>query len=125
MGHRVITLDNRPENPGHREADKSYNIDTTDLDAVLEVARREHIGGVIAACTDVAVPTAAFVARELHLVGPPLDSARIVCSKIRFREFLGKHDFPVPRNFPIDSGHKPGHTPVLPRRRARACLWPR
>jgi biotin carboxylase len=107
LGHRVITLDNRPENPGHREADESYNIDTTDMEAVLEVARHERIDGVIAACTDVAVPTAAFVARELHLAGPPLESTRIVCSKIRFREFLGRHNFPVPQSFPIDSSHKP------------------
>jgi biotin carboxylase len=107
LGHRVITLDNRPENPGHREADKSYDIDTTDAKAVLEAARRERIDGVIAACTDVAVPTAAFVARELRLAGPPLESARIVCSKIRFREFLGGHHFPTPRRFPIASGHEP------------------
>ena len=107
LGHRVITLDNRPENPGHREGDGSYNIDTTDMQAVLEAARRERIHGVIAACTDVAVPTAAFVSRELRLAGPPLESARIACSKIRFREFLAGCGFPAPRYLSIDSGYAP------------------
>ena len=107
LGHRVVTLDNRPDNPGHREADKSYDIDTTDLEAVLEAARRERVDGVIAACTDVAVPTAAFVARELGLPGPPLESTRVACSKIRFREFLAVHGLPVPRSFMIDSVQAP------------------
>jgi biotin carboxylase len=107
LGHRVVTLDNRPDNPGHREADKSYNIDTTDMEAVLEAARHERVDGVIAACTDVAVPTAAFVSRELHLPGPPLESALITCSKIRFREFLAGKRFPVPRSLTIDSSREP------------------
>src|SRR5512136_1729181 len=81
LGLRVITLDNLPDNPGHLEADRCYNIDTTDMEAVLDAARKERIDGVIAACTDVAVPTAAFLAQELGLAGPPLESARIVCSK--------------------------------------------
>jgi biotin carboxylase len=108
LGHRVITLDNCPSNPGHLEADKSCNIDTTDMTAVLEAARIEGIDGVIAACTDVAVPTAAFLAQELGLTGTPLQSARIACSKILFRQFLVEHGFPVPRSLPIDSDSDPG-----------------
>ncbi len=106
-GRRVITLDNCPGNPGHREADKSYNVDTTDMPAVLEVARRERIDGVIAACTDVAVPTAAFVAQEMNLVGPPLRSAKIACSKILFREFLRQNGFRAPRSFAVDARTAP------------------
>jgi biotin carboxylase len=75
---------------------------------VLEIARSEGIDGVIAACTDVAVPTAAFLAQELGLAGPPLQSARIACSKTLFRRFLTEHGFPVPRSLPIDSGSDPG-----------------
>jgi biotin carboxylase len=107
LGHQVITLDNCPSNPGHLEADKSYDIDTTDMKAVLETARIEGIDGVIAACTDVAVPTAAFLAQELGIAGPPLEGARIACSKILFRRFLAEHGFPVPRSFPIDSRSDP------------------
>src|SRR5512136_2568795 len=80
LGYYVITLDNRPDNPGHRLADKCFNIDTTDVDAVLEIAQREAIDGIIAPCTDVAVPTAACVAERLHLNGPSLKSAQIACS---------------------------------------------
>ncbi len=107
LGHAVVTLDNCPGNPGHRQADRSYDIDTTDREAVLEVARKERIDGVIAACTDVAVPTAAFVAGKMSLPGPPVESAEIACSKLRFRDFLTRHGFEVPQSIRIDSRFEP------------------
>ena len=54
LGYRVLTIDNVPDNPGHALADQACFIDTTDIQGVLAVARRERVDGVIAACTDVA-----------------------------------------------------------------------
>lgn len=102
LGYRIVTVDNRPGNPGHSLADASYVVDTTDLPGVLDVARRERIAGIISPCTDVAVPTAAFVAEQLGLPGPPLASTRTVCSKSAFREFLRSHGFSSPRSFDLD-----------------------
>ncbi len=107
LGYHVLTLDNRPSNPGHALADCSYNIDTTEREAVLEVALREKIDGIIAACTDVAVPTAAYVAQKMNLKGTPFRSAQIVCNKVRFRTFLQSHGFPVPLHFPFSAGFNP------------------
>lgn len=107
LGYYVITVDNRPNNPGHRLADKSFNIDTTDMDSVLQVARREEIQGIIAPCTDVAVPTAAYVAAQLQLKGPHLRSANIVCSKSLFREYLKNHEFPTPAFLTVDTVFNP------------------
>lgn len=97
IGYRVVTTDNVPANPGHALADAHYAVDTTDREAALEIAVRERINGVIAPCTDVAVPTAAHIAERLDLPGPPLKSAEIVCDKLAFREFLRVHAFPVPK----------------------------
>ncbi len=107
LGYRVVTTDNVPTNPGHRLADASYGIDTTDRQGVLEIARRERITGIIAACTDVAVPTAAYVAEQLGLPGVPLPSAEILCDKIAFREFLTTHGLPTPVAYPFASGYEP------------------
>lgn len=96
LGYRVVVTDNVPSNPGHRIADRSRSVDTTDRDAVLALARDEGIAGIIAPCTDVAVPTAARVAAALGLPGPPEASAEILCDKIRFRGFLTAHGFPCP-----------------------------
>ncbi len=102
LGYRVITTDNIPSNPGHRFADKAYNIDITDRNAVLEIAKQEKIDGVIAACTDVGVPTAAFVAHHCGLPGPPWPEAQILTNKVLFRQFLGKEKLPVPEHYEID-----------------------
>lgn len=96
LGYRVITTDNIPENPGHALADRSYPIDTTDREAVLDIAERERIDGIISPCTDVAICTGAYVAEELGLVGPPLNAATVVSSKLLFREFQTAHDLPAP-----------------------------
>ncbi|NMQ18946.1 hypothetical protein E4P82_06820 [Candidatus Competibacter phosphatis] len=84
LGYRVLTIDNVPDNPGHALADQACFIDTTDIQGVLAVARRERVDGVIAACTDVAVPTAAVVAQALDLPGISPDAARITCDKNLF-----------------------------------------
>jgi len=107
LGYRVITTDNVAENPGHVLADKSYGIDTTDKQAILKLALQERIDGIIAACTDVAVPTAAYVAKQLGLPGVPPECANIVCDKIAFREFLREQGFPSPDSYPVTHDSKP------------------
>jgi len=100
LGYRVITTDNVPTNPGHVLADRSYGIDTTDAEAVLGLARREKIDGVISPGTDVAICTAAHVADRMGLAGPPLEAAAIVSSKLRFREFATQRGLPAPEAWP-------------------------
>lgn len=95
-GYRVITTDNVTANPGHRLADACYSVDTIDHEGVMELARHEAVNGVIAAATDVAVPTQAYVAQQLCLPGPPLESTEILCDKLAFRQYLKAHGFPTP-----------------------------
>jgi biotin carboxylase len=101
-GLRVVTTDNIPGNPGHRVADVAYGVDTTDGRGVLGIAVAEQVGGVIAACTDVAVPTAALVASELGLPGPPVVAAEVLCDKLRFRRWLEGVGLPTPRSVAVD-----------------------
>ena len=88
LGYRVITTDNVATNPGHSLADVSYKIDVTNIDQILQIARKENISGVIAPCTDISVTTAAFVAQALGLPGPPCDAAIILTDKFAFRKYL-------------------------------------
>ena len=107
LGYRVVTTDNIPSNPGHHFADVSYAVDTTDQEGVLEIARQECINGVIAPATDVAIPTAAYVAEQMGLPGPPLESVEIVCDKAKFRTFLKQNGFPVPQMMQVFEGSRP------------------
>lgn len=50
-------------------ADKFFLVSTTDKRAVLDIARREHIDGVLAYTSDPAAPTAACVAERMDLPG--------------------------------------------------------
>lgn len=97
-GHYVITLDFLPDNPGHKFAHKYYNISTTDIETVLDVAQAEKIHGIVAYASDPAAPTAAYVAEKMGLPGNPYNSVKILARKDLFREFLARNDFNVPRS---------------------------
>lgn len=106
LGYRVITTDNEPSNPGHALADKSYHLSTTDREAVLAIARAERIDGIIAACSDVAVPTAAYIAETLRLPGPNARCAATVTNKIAFRRFLRECGLACPESHTVDARAK-------------------
>lgn len=98
QGHYVITCDYLPENPGHKIADEYHNVSTTDKEAVLELAKKLKIDGIVAYASDPAAPTAAYVAEKMGLPGNPFESVEILARKDLFRDFLKKHNFNVPRS---------------------------
>ncbi len=97
QGIYVITCDYLEENPGHKFADKYYNVSTTDLDGVLAVAKEEKIDGIVAYASDPSAPTAAYVAEKLNLPGNPFESVKILTQKDLFRDFLLKNGFNTPK----------------------------
>ena len=96
-GLYTVTCDFLPENPGHKYADAYYNVSTTDKEAVLELARKLEIDGIVAYASDPAAPTAAYVAQEMGLPGNPYESVRILTEKDLFRDFLKKNGFHTPK----------------------------
>ena len=97
LGYHVITCDYLPSNPGHKYADEYYNVSTTDLEAVLTLAKELKIDGIVAYASDPAAPTAAYVAEKLGLPGNPYESVKLLTEKDLFREFLQKHGFNSPK----------------------------
>lgn len=97
MGIYVITCDYLPKNPGHQYADEYYNISTTDKKAILNLAKKLKINGILAYASDPAAPTASYVAEKLGLNGQPYKSIRILTNKALFREFLHKNGFNAPK----------------------------
>ncbi|MBQ7523672.1 MAG: ATP-grasp domain-containing protein [Oscillospiraceae bacterium] len=98
-GLYTVLCDYLPDNPGQYEADRFYLVSTTDKDAVLDVAKKEAVDGVLAFASDPAAPTAAYVAKQMHLSGNPLSSVEILCNKDRFRRFLHENGFHAPTAF--------------------------
>ncbi|RZG87008.1 ATP-grasp domain-containing protein [Acinetobacter sp. WCHAc060033] len=98
QGYYVITCDYLPENPGHKLADEYHNVSTTDKNAVLGLAKKLEIDGIVAYASDPAAPTAAYVAEKMGLPGNPYDSVLTLARKDLFRAFLKEHGFNVPRS---------------------------
>ena len=97
LGYHVITCDYLPGNPGHKFAHEYYNVSTTDKEAVLDLARRLKVDGVVAYASDPAAPTAAYVCERLGLSTSPYQSVEILSKKDLFRAYLAEHGFNVPK----------------------------
>ena len=97
MGYYTILCDYLSDNPGQHHADKFYCVSTTDNDAILEVAKKEKVEGIVAYASDPAAPTAAYVSEQLGLPTNPYKSVDILCNKDKFRSFLEEHNFKTPK----------------------------
>ena len=96
LGYYVITADYLPNNPGHNFSHEYYNVSTTDKEAVLELATKLSIDGIIAYASDPGAPIAAYVATKLNLPSSPLESIEILGKKHLWRRFLCDNGFNVP-----------------------------
>lgn len=96
LGYYTVLCDFLPDNPGQYVADKFYLVSTTDKQAVLDVAEKENVDGVLAYASDPAAPTAAYVAEKLGLPTNPYESVEILCNKDKFRKFLKENGFNTP-----------------------------
>lgn len=97
LGIYTITCDYIPENPGHKIADEAYFDSTTDLEAVLNLAKRLKVDGIMTYNSDPAAATAAYVAEKLGLSGNPYEAVKIMSEKNLFRDFLYKNGINVPK----------------------------
>lgn len=96
-GMYVITCDYLPENEGHKLADEAYYDSTTDFDAVLSLAKKCNVDGIMTFNSDPAALTAAYVADKLDLPGSGLAAVEIMSEKDKFRDFLFKNGFNIPK----------------------------
>lgn len=96
LGYYVITCDYLPNNPGHKVSDKYYDISTTDLKGVLEIAKREKIDGIIAYASDPAALTSSYVSEKMGLPGNRFESTLILSNKDSFRKFMEEKGYKHP-----------------------------
>lgn len=97
LGHRVVTADNRPDNPAHQLADAAHDVSTVEVDGLLALARAERVDAVVSPGSDLAMTAAATIAESLGLSGPRPDVVPQLCSKLGFRELQERLGLPTPR----------------------------
>lgn len=109
LGLYVITCDNTPDNIAHRFSDEFHCVSIVDKNAVLKLAKKLNIDGIMSFAVDPGVVTAAYVANQLGIPTCPYESVKILQNKDLFRQFLLENNFTVPiakgyssKSFPIE-----------------------
>lgn len=104
QGYYVITADYLPNNIAHKYSDEYCNVSIIDKEAVLKEAQRLEIDGIMSFACDPGVVSASYVQNKMGLPSfGPFESVEILQNKDRFREFLAKNGFNVPKAKGFDS----------------------
>lgn len=105
LGVYVITADYLPDNIAHKYSDEYCNVSIIDKDAVLAIAKKLEIDGILSHAVDPGVVSAAYVAEQMGLpFQTSYKSACILQDKSLFRQFLMDNAFNCP--------HAKGYTNV-------------
>ena len=97
LGYYTVLCDYLPDNPGQHEVDKFYQVSTTDVESVYNIAHKEGVEGVLAYASDPAALPAAIVCERLGLPTNPVKSVEILGLKHKFRKFLSEYGFACPK----------------------------
>ncbi len=96
LGVYVITADYLPDNFAHSHADEYQNVSIVDREAVLALAAKRQVDGILSYATDPGVVSAAYAAEQLGLPTSPYESVALLQNKARFRAFLQANGFHTP-----------------------------
>lgn len=110
MGVYTIVTDYYPDAMAKKAADKSYDVSTTDIDALERIAREEKIDGVFTGFSDVNL----YSARDLcDRLGLPFYATReqldMTTNKLKFKEMCRRHGVPTMKQYELDSRCLPEH----------------
>jgi biotin carboxylase len=108
LGLRVAAVDRNPNAPGLAEAELAEVLDFQDVAAVVELARRWAVDGVLTVSADRAVPVVAAAAEALGLPGIGTATAHLMTHKIAMRRRLADAGVPQPRFAAVRTVHE-GH----------------
>lgn len=102
LDYFVVLCDMTTECPGYQLADRFYAASTLDYEALLEVAVKESVDGIITN-SEPAMPVVTRLTNELGLVGNPVDAIDILMSKSRFRDLQQQIGVFCPAHFAASS----------------------
>lgn len=99
LGYFVITTGNDKNGLGHSYAHKTVFADYSDKSAMLELATRENIDGVVSGCNDFALLSSAYVAEKLNLPGhDSLEVSKQIHHKDKYRALAESLNIPTPKS---------------------------
>lgn len=96
LGIQTVVCDYYPDAPGKKLADVSYDLSTTDIEAMVDIATQHDVDGVICAFSDRNILTCYEVAKKLQL--PTFYTKAIIdiiTDKIKMKKHLRDNGFPI------------------------------
>lgn len=102
-GYYVIAVDGDSNAIGLQYADKAICANITDEEIMLEIAREQHVDGVIHPCSEVSMNVMGRINDELGLAGITKEQAIRVTNKHLMREAFEKGNAPSPKSILTDS----------------------
>lgn len=109
MGYYVIAADGNPEAVGLPLADKAVVANIVSEEEMLEVARKEHIDGVIHPCSEVSMNVMGHINDELGLAGISRETAIRATNKHLMREAFERGGAPSPKSLVTVSAEDAWH----------------
>ena len=102
-GYYVIAVDGDSNAIGLQYADKAICANITDEEIMLEIAREQHVDGVIHPCSEVSMNVMGRINDELGLAGITKEQAIRATNKHLMREAFEKGNAPSPKSILTDS----------------------
>ena len=97
LGYYILAIGNIPGLPGEKEVDEYIQMDYSEKERVLELAREQKIDAICQCCNDFGVYTAAYVAEKLGLPGyDSYETTLLLHNKDRFKVFARENDVCIP-----------------------------
>lgn len=103
IGYHVVAVDYDKHAVGRTLADEFFEVSTIDAEAVLEVAKKCHIDGVVTVATDMPVRTAAVLSESLGIPGLSRKVALKATDKIEMIKAFRKNEVPSPQFWIVNS----------------------
>ena len=103
LGVFTIVTDFDSESPAKKISDKSYDISTTDIDALETIGRLERIDGVFSGFEDKNTFNALELCKRLNLpFYATKDQLEVSSNKSKFKEYCKKYNIPTVETYRID-----------------------
>ncbi len=96
MGMIVVTIDKNPRSMGFQFSDYYEVVSTHDKEAILTIAEKYKVNGIMTLSTEVAVVPVAYAAEKLKLPGITVEVAQKATNKYLMRKVFKEHNVPCP-----------------------------
>lgn len=100
MGVWVAVTDYNKNTPAKKIADTAFNVSTTDVDALEQLCREQHIDGVFTNWIDSMLPWGARICERMNYPYPfTLEQINIYTEKQKFKNLCLQYGVPVPKQY--------------------------